>query len=164
MADIVNPYANPYLPSFVSQRPRMAEPTTMTPTFGVQTQQYGTIHQVNGFQGARDYAKSLLPGNSEIVAESDPNLSRIYIVAKDQNQQIYMEAYNLTPEVEPKAVTMEDLSAQMNELLGRMNRLEEDKRNDQSNHGAAWKNKSGNAANGSNGRSNAGSTESSSGN
>lgn len=130
MADIVNPYANPYLPSFVNQRPRInGEPTNQMLTFGAT---FSQIHSVNGFDGARNYANGLSNGSSEIVSESDPETARIYVVAKDQNGQVFMQPFRLIAEEEPKPVTMDDLNSKMSELLERMNRLEEERENGQS--------------------------------
>lgn len=126
MADIVNPYANPYLPAFVNQRPRINDfkPAVSMPS-------YKQINSVTGFSGARDYAASnLAPGSSEIVAESDPSIARVYIVAKDGTGQPIVEGYKLLHEDEPKQITMDDLNTKMSELLDRMNKLEEDKKND----------------------------------
>ena len=128
MADIINPYANPYLPSFVNQRPRINDnrsPMT-TPVFGTS---YSQIHPVSGFDGARNYAANLANGSSEIVPESDPEIARVYIVAKDQNGQVLMQPFRLIPEEEPKPVTMDDLNSKMSELLERMNKLEEERAN-----------------------------------
>ena len=130
MADLVNPYANPYLPSFVNQRPRINDPLP-TPQLQFSGVNYGQIHPVNGFDGARAYANSLANGSSEILPESDPNTARIYIVAKDNNGQVLVQGCNVIPIEEPKPVTMDDLSLQMSQILERLNKLEADK-NDQS--------------------------------
>jgi len=135
MADLINPYANPYLPSFVNQRPRIAE----VPAIG--TPVYSQIQSVNGFEGAKSYATNrLTPGSSGIIAESDPNMARIYIVAKDQNNQIIVEGYRLVREEEPKPITMDDLNSKMSELLDRMNKLEEERNNgNKPGSDASWK-------------------------
>ena len=167
MADLVNPYANPYLPSFVNQRPVISNPNQQnlpTPQMNYSGVQYGQIHSVKGFEGARNY--NLANGASEILADEDPNLSRIYIVAKDANGQMFVQGGDFVPIEEPKPVTMTDLSSTMNQILERLSKLEE-KENDQSNHGAAWKGgkQSGNAeyrANGRNGQVGSESTGSSS--
>ena len=136
MADLVNPYANPYLPSFVNQRPRINDFKPVVPT--VTMPSYSQIQSVNGYSGAREYAlNNLAPGSSAIIAESDPNTARVYIVAKDQTGQPIVEGYSLIHEEEPKPVTMDDLSAKMSELLDRMNKLEE-KNNGEPNTTAAW--------------------------
>ena len=129
MADLMNPYANPYLPSFVNQRPRMndAKPVTQFP---VTTPSYVQIRSVNGYPGARSYAENTLaPGSSDIIAEGDPSIPRVYIVAKDSTGQSIVEGYRLIHEDEPKPITMDDLNAKMTELLERMNKLE-DKNNE----------------------------------
>ena len=137
MADLVNPYANPYLPSFVNQRPRIND---IKPIPTVSMPSYTQIRSVNGYSGAREYiANNLTPGSSDIVAESDPNTARVYIVAKDQNGQPIVEGYTLIHEEEPKPVTMDDLNAKMSELLNRMNRLEE-QNNAESNSESSRKN------------------------
>lgn len=128
MADIVNPYANPYLPSFVNQRPRLND-TKPVPMYGST---FSQIHPVSGFEGARNYANGLANGSSEILSESDPEIARVYIVAKDQNGQTFMQPFRLVAEEEPKPVTMDDLNTKMSELLERMNKLEEDRANGQS--------------------------------
>ena len=130
MAELVNPYANPYLPSFVNQRPRINDPLP-TPQLQFSGVNYGQIHPVNGFDGARSYANNLANGSSEILPESDPNTARIYIVAKDNNGQVFVQGCNVIPIEEPKPVTMDDLSSQMSQILERLNKLEADK-NDQS--------------------------------
>ena len=155
MADLVNPYSNPYLPSFVNQRPRVAEPQSMpTPQMTYSGISYGQIHSVKGFEGARAY--NLANGASEILAEEDPNLARIYIVAKDANGQTYLQGFDLIPVIEPKPITMDDLSSTMNQILERLNKLEGDK-NEQSISGNAWKgdkrpNDAGNRTGGRNGQ------------
>ena len=125
--ELVNPYANPYLPSFVNQRPRMNEPLP-TPQMQYSGVNFGQIHSVRGFEGARAY--NLANGSSEILAEEDPNLARVYIVAKDANGQMFVQGANLVMIDEPKPVTMDDLSTQMSQILDRLNKLEADK-NDQ---------------------------------
>jgi hypothetical protein len=125
MADLINPYANPYLPSFVNQRPRMNDSKPI-PQMNLATPSYTQIRSVNGFSGARAHAEgSLAPGASDILAESDPNIPRVYIVAKDSSGQTIVEGYRLIHEDEPKPITMDDLNAKMSELLDRMNKLEE---------------------------------------
>lgn len=119
-------YDNPYLPPFVAQRPRV-EPVKAPPQLSIPgSVNYSQIQPVNGFAGARAFAANLAVGSSAIIAESDPNIARVYIVAKDANNQTIVEGYRLIREEEPKPVTMDDLSAQMSELLNRMNKLEED--------------------------------------
>lgn len=138
MADLVNPYSNPYLPSFVSQRPRVAEPNTVpTPQLNYSGMAFGQIHSVRGFDGARAY--NLANGASEILAEEDPNTARIYIVAKDANGRMFVEGFNLIPAIEPKPVTMDDLSSTMNQILERLEKLEGEK-NEQSVSRNGWKN------------------------
>ena len=138
MADLINPYANPYLPSFVNQRPRVNNSQFQMP---INAPVYSQIRSTNGFDGARTYASNnLTPGSSDIVAESDPNVARVYIVAKDQNNQIIVEGYRLIREEEPKPVTMDDLNTKMSELLERMNKLEEEKLNgNKPGSDASWK-------------------------
>lgn len=119
-------YDNPYLPPFVAQRPRV-EPVKSPPQLSIPgSLNYSQIQPVNGFAGARSFANNLAVGSSAIIAESDPNLARVYIVAKDANSQLIVEGYKLIPDEEPKPVTMDDLSAQMHEILNRINKLEED--------------------------------------
>jgi hypothetical protein len=130
MADLVNPYANPYLPAFVNQRPRMNDvrPATQIPQLNMPQIRYTQIDSVNGYGGARDFVyNNLAPGASIILAESDPNTARIYICAKDSSGQTYVEGYRLVREEEPKPVTMDDLNTKMSELLDRMNKLEGDR-------------------------------------
>lgn len=152
MADLVNPYANPYLPSFVNQRPRMNDmkpPTQMPqmPQLNMAQQSYTQIRSVNGYEGARAYVSgNLAPGASDILAESDPNIPRIYITAKDSAGQIIVEGYRLIHEEEPKPVTMEDLNSKISELLERMNRMEEKdhERNGKPGGESSWKDRSAN--------------------
>ena len=159
MAELINPYSNPYLPSFVNQRPAINNPTPQMNYSGIQ---FGQIHSVNGFDGARAYANSLANGSSEIVAEADSNLSRCYIVAKDTNGQIYHQGGNFVPVEEPKPVTVDELNAKMNAILDKLNKLEEDRSNDQSVRNAPWKGQkqSGNAGAQPGGRNGSGSPES----
>lgn len=161
MADLVNPYANPYLPSFVSQRPVMNnQPVNLpTPQMNYSGMNFGQIHSVKGFDGARAY--NLANGASEILADDDPNLARIYITARDANGQMLVKGYDLVEVEEPKPVTMDDINSKMNDILNRLDRLEVE-RNDQSIHGSAWRNtKPGNAGIQSNGRTGQGVTASS---
>lgn len=138
MADLVNPYANPYLPSFVNQRPVM---NSQQPTIQPAMASYNQIHSVKGFEGADAHVRGLANGASEIIAEDDPNLARVYIVAKDSTGQSYVQGYNLIPIERPKPVTMDDLSSTMNQILDRLNKLEGEKANgDQSVHNSSWKN------------------------
>lgn len=99
------------------QAPQLQIPGSLT---------YSQIQPVNGFPGARAYADTLAAGSSAIIAESDPAIARVYVVAKDLNNQIIVQGYSLTPEDEPKAVTLEDLNVKMNALLNRMDKYEED--------------------------------------
>ena len=138
MADIVNPYANPYLPSFVNQRPRMND-VKMQPSVGSVV--FSQIHPVKGYEGADAYSATLAAGSSEILSESDPNIARIYVVAKDQNGQTFVQGFGLVPDERPKPITMDDLNAKMSELLERMDKLETEKVtvNAQPNNGSSWK-------------------------
>ena len=155
MADLVNPYANPYLPSFVNQRPRMNDPIMSTQT-PFQTTSFNQIHSVKGFEGADAY--QLANGASEILAESDPNMARIYVVAKDANGQALVQGFDLIPVERPKPITMDDLSSKMNTILDRLDKLEGERKNGQSVSGNAWRNgkqpgQSANQPNGRNGQS-----------
>ena len=126
----MNPYANPYLPVFAANRPRMNDGGIQTPVvqpLNVGGSVYSQIHPVNGFEGADNYAKTLAAGSSEIVSESDTSLARIYVVAKDANGQTFVQGMNVVPIERPKPVTMDDLNAKMSELLERMNKLEAEK-------------------------------------
>ena len=164
MADLVNPYANPYLPSFVNQRPKINDPSMAPTVAGYQSASFSQIHSVKGFEGAENY--NLANGASEILAESDPNMARIYVVAKDANGQMFVQGFNLTPVERPKPVTMDDLSSQMNRILDRLEKLEGERRNDQPVSGNAWKSNSkhsGHAANQPNGRNGQDSQESTNG-
>ena len=126
-----NPYDDPYLPGFVNQRPRIEMPLQQTTMYKPNV--YGQIQSVHGFDGARDFALNRLsPGSSTIIAESDPNFARIYIVAKDQNSLVLATGYDLTPVEEPKPITMQDLSNQLAEIQNRINRLEGKATNDKS--------------------------------
>ena len=92
MADLVNPYANPYLPAFVNQRPRIDNsiPQPMTPA--ISSPSFTQIRSASGFEGARSHAMNrMLPGSSDILAEADANIPRIYFVAKDQDNQVIVE-------------------------------------------------------------------------
>ena len=157
MAELVNPYANPYLPSFVSQRPVMnsQQPTPQMNYSGIN---FGQIHSVRGFDGARAY--NLANGASEILAEEDPNMARIYICAKDANGQMLVQGFDLVPVEEPKPVTMDDINNKMNRILERLNKLEVEQ-NDQSVRNASWKGvkQSGYAGNQPNGRNGSGGAE-----
>ena len=147
MADLVNPYANPYLPSFVNQRPVINNQSSSLPTpqMNYSGMNFGQIHSVRGIEGADAY--NLANGCSEIIAEEDPNLARIYIVAKDANGQMLVQGFDLIPVERPKKVTMDDLSSTMTQILDRLNKLEEDKANgNQSVSNASWK-RPGNAGN-----------------
>jgi len=166
MAELVNPYANPYLPSFVSQRPvinNQSQTILPTPQMNLSGMVYGQIHSVKGFEGAESY--NLANGQSEILADSDPNLARIYVAARDANGQMLVQGFDLVPVERPKPVTMDDLSTTMNQILERLNKLEGEKTNDQSVHGTYWKSgkQSGYGANQSNGRNGSVSTESAGG-
>lgn len=131
MANLVNPYANPYLPSFVNQRPTLNQ----AQTGGLTQMSYSQIHSVKGFEGAEAY--SLANGASEILAEEDTNLARIYVVAKDANGQLFVQGFDLTPVERPKPITMDDLNQKMTQVLDRLNKLEGE-RNGQSNSVNAW--------------------------
>ena len=126
MGDIVNPYGNPYLPSFVTQRPTMnvSQPAPQMNLSGIT---YSQIHSANGFDGADKYAAGLANGASEIITDSDNNVSRVYVVAKDTNGQTYVQALKVIPEDRPKPITMEDLNSKMSILLDRIDKLEKDR-------------------------------------
>lgn len=119
---------NPYLPPFAANRPRIEPPRQIqTPQISIPgSLNYSQIQPVSGFDGARAFANGLAIGSSAIIAESDPNIARVYIVAKDANGQSIVEGYKLIPDEEPKPKTMDDLSAQMSEIISRLNKLEED--------------------------------------
>ncbi len=124
-----NPYDDPYVPGFVNQRPRLQ--AAPQPVQGYKPNVYGQIQSVNGFDGARDFALNrLTPGSSTIIAEADPNLARVYIVAKDQNSLVLATGYDLTPVEEPKPITMQDISNQLADIQGRLNKLEGNAVND----------------------------------
>ncbi len=130
MAEITNPYANPYLPSFVSSRPRINDIATTPssiPQVNINGTVYSQIHPVKGFEGADNYVRTLAAGSSEILTESDPGMARIYIVAKDANGQAFVQGFDLISVERPKPVTMDDLNAKMSELLERMDKLEMEK-------------------------------------
>jgi hypothetical protein len=161
--EIVNPYANPYLPSFVNQRPRM-EAQAPTPQLSFAGATFSQVHPVNGFDGARAYANNLANGSSEILPDSDPNVAQVYMVMKDQNGQILIQGCAVTPIEEPKPLTIDDLSSKLSQILDRLNRLEEEK-NDQSVSATSGKSQRQYNGPGSQpgGRSYAGNTESGSG-
>lgn len=103
----------------------MTDPTMFqTPT--VQTRM-NQIQSVAGFDGARNHARTLTNGSSEIVSDSDPNLARIYIVAMDHNGSPIVQGFNLIPVEEPKPVTIDDLNDKMNILIERLDQLEREK-------------------------------------
>lgn len=125
-----NPYEDPYLPGFVNQRPRIQMPQQQTM---YKQNVFGQIQSVGGFDGARDFAfNRLSPSSSTIIAEADPNLARIYVVAKDQNNSILVTGYDLKPVEEPKPITMQDISNQLAEIQNRINKLEGKATNDKS--------------------------------
>lgn len=109
------------------------------------------------------YGYSLANGASEILAEEDPNMARIYICAKDANGQMFVQGFDLSPVEEPKPITMDDINSKMNRILERLDKLEVEQ-NDQSVRNAAWKGgkQSGNTGYQSNGRNGSGGAESSS--
>ena len=140
MADM---YGSPYLPSFVRNQPKMVDPTlsAQVPTLPTRSCQ---IKSVDGYAGAREHAGTLTNGSSEIVAELNPNIPRVYVVVVDQNGQKYVQGFGLIPEEEPKPITMDDLNDKMNKVLERLNQLEEERVTDSAQSGfrASWKNKS----------------------
>lgn len=119
-------YGNPYLPPFVRNQPKMADPvpSIQTPILPTKVSQIVTVQ---GFDGARQHASTLTNGSSELVAESDPNVSRVYAIVVDQNGQRYVQGFRLVPEEEPKKVTMDDLNDKMNVVLERLGRLESER-------------------------------------
>ena len=126
----LNPYNNPYLPSFVSQRPRMYDNPTPRPVSSGMLN-YGQIKPVSGFAGAREYATNeLAMGASAIVVESNPDMARVYITAKGGDNQITVSGFDLVPVPEPKPVTIEDVNEKLNRLMDRFDKLEEKERND----------------------------------
>ena len=88
---------NPYLPPLAANRPRMEPPRQIqTPQISIPgSLNYSQIQPVSGFDGARAFANGLAIGSSAIIAESDPNIARVYIVAKDANGQTIVEGYKL---------------------------------------------------------------------
>ena len=117
-------YGNPYLPPFVRNQPKVADPA-FQPVLPTKASQ---INSVNGFAGAHQYVAGLTNGSSEIVAEADPNVSRVYVVVVDQNGQRYVQGFRLIPEEEPKPITMDDLNEKMNTVLDRLNQLEAERK------------------------------------
>ena len=125
MADIINPYANPYLPAFAANRPRIENQSAVQkPSMSVGGLVYKQIQPVNGFEGADAYAQTLAAGSSDICSESDPSIPRVYIVAKDANGQCFVQGCDMTLVDRPKPVTMDDLNAKMSELIDRVKKLE----------------------------------------
>lgn len=141
MADV---YGSPYLPSFVRNQPKIVDPSPATALQALPTRAC-QITSVNGWVGARSHAGMLTNGSSEIVAESDPNVPRVYVIVVDQNGQQYVQGFKLIPEEEPKPITMDDLNDKMNKVLDRLNQLEEERKmnHDQSNFRDAGQNKPG---------------------
>ena len=119
-------YGNPYLPSFVRNQPTMANPVPGV-TSPVLPTKVNQITSVQGFAGAHQYAANLANGSSEILAETDQNTPRIYVVVVDQNGQRYVQGFRLTPEEEPKPVTMDDLNSKMYVVLDRLGQLEQER-------------------------------------
>ena len=125
-----SPYDNPYLPSFVRQRPRVHDTNNLR-QISSSMLNYGQIRPVSGFSGAREYATTeLAAGASCIVVDSDPNLARIYMTAKDTNNQILVSGFDLVPIEEPKPITMESIDSKLNDFLDRLTKLEEKSAND----------------------------------
>ena len=125
-----SPYDNPYLPSFVRQWPRVHDTNNLR-QISSSMLNYGQIRPVSGFSGAREYATTeLAAGASCIVVDSDPNLARIYMTAKDTNNQILISGFDLVPIEEPKPITMESIDSKLNGLLDRLTKLEEKSAND----------------------------------
>ena len=123
-----NVYGDPYVPDFAKQRPRIQQ---QTPTPVVGRMIYDQIQSVIGFEGAREFANARLGnGASCIIAEGDPNIARIYVVAKDQNGAVLLSGYDLTRIEEPKPITMQDISTQLSDIQNRIKTLEEKTDND----------------------------------
>ena len=124
-----NPYSDPYIPEFASQRPRIQ--TTPQPTTGYKPIIYGQIYPVSGFEGAKAFAtERLAPGYMMMVAEDSPDLARMYIIAKDQSSAVCVKGFDLIPVEEPRQVTMTDLSVQLADIQSRLTKLEESNVND----------------------------------
>ncbi len=123
-----NVYGDPYVPDFAKQRPRIQQQMS-APVIGRMI--YDQIQSVTGFEGAREFANTRLGnGASCIIAESDPNIARIYVIAKDQNGSIILSGYDLSPVEEPKPITMQDISTQLSDIQNRITKLEERNVND----------------------------------
>lgn len=118
---MANVYGNPYEPDFAKQRPRFQPPQKV-----FKTMIYDQIQTVQGFDGARDFATNCLgPGASYIIADGDPNIARIYVISKDQASAISVSAFKLIPEEEPKQPTLQDISNLLENISGRLSKLEE---------------------------------------
>ena len=123
-----NVYGDPYVPDFAKQRPRIQQQMP-APVIGRII--YDQIQSVTGFEGAREFANTHLGnGASCIIDESDPNIARIYVIAKDQNGSVLLSGYNLIPVEEPKPITMQDISTQLSDIQNRITKLEERNVND----------------------------------
>ena len=152
------PEISSYYPPFASPntRPQVTNPImqtspSATPLSAFQKRE---VEYVQGYNGAS--LVSLAPNSSALYLDKDMNV--LWVVATDQNgAKSLVKGYNIGDEyTPPKAVTMDDLMAQMQQMNDRLNKMEEANHNGQSYIKPVSASKSNGTGTTANGRNNAG--------
>lgn len=137
-----NPY-NPYLPPYSTSIPS----PVMNPVIPAINAPQMDIQKVNGEESARAFPMG--PNSSVILLDTVQPL--IWVVTTDASGYKSINPFTITPYVPEEPVSPADLKIQMSEISTRLDKIEERMNSyGQSNNGASWKGKSGNANAGSN--------------
>lgn len=118
------PEISPYYPPFMNQSKPQA-PLVTSPFL-----QKREVEYVTGREGAEAF--QLAPNSSALLLDKELNV--LWVIATDQNgSKSVVKGYNIGEEyTPPKPVTLDDLMAQMQSLNERLNKMEEEKQNGQS--------------------------------
>lgn len=126
------PEISSYYPPFANQtKPAVTNPVFQTPQIPTSILPKREVEYVNGPEGAA--AVAMGPNSSGLYLDKELNV--LWVVATDQNgSKSVVKGYNIGEEyVPPKAVTLDDLMAQMQSMNERLNKMEEGNRYGQSN-------------------------------
>ena len=134
------PEISPYLPPFVNQnRSQINNPLVPSATAPLSAFQKREVEYVSGQEGATAF--QMAPNSSALLLDSNMNV--LWVVATDQNgAKSVVKGYHIGDEyVPPKAVTLDDIMAQVQSVNERLSKLEDD-RNGQLNSKSSGQSKS----------------------
>lgn len=139
-----NPYTNPYYPPLsntINPFQTVLNPVVQAPQMEIQ--------KVNGEESAKAFP--IGPNSSVILLDTVNPL--VWVITTDASGYKTVSPFTITPYVPEQPVSASDLDTKMTEINSRLEKLEERmNKYGQSNHGASWKNKSGNAGAGTDAR------------